>query len=98
MQFEIKMKIFYDYFNFREIIKLRLVNKDFRNIINNKKFWKNINLIDINTNNRDDILKCYSNSKESYIYCLNKNIFPNIIMSIPTSLKEKFVYTHLLII
>jgi hypothetical protein len=98
LPFEVKIKIFYDYFSFYELLKLRLVNKEFINIINNEKFWEIINLTDINTNSKTDILKSYSNSKESHIYCLNKNITTNAVISIPNSIKQKIIYTKLLII
>lgn len=92
------IRIFNDFFSFKEIIYFRLINKSFCKILEHKEIWNIINLTDINTADKKQIEGNFQNDKNSYMYLLSGKKREDCFFSIPISLKIKMINTKLLII
>ena len=95
---DIILRIFNDFFSFKEIIYFRLINKNICQVLESKEIWEIINLTDVNTVDKRKMRNNFQNDNNSYLYLLSGKKRDDCCFSIPMSLKKKMVCTKLLII
>ena len=96
---DLQIKILTDHFSFRELMKLRMVSKTLKMIVdNNKKFWTIINLTDIGTAPLSQLEHQFAHDSYSYIYRLSSKAQMSSTFMIPSSLKHIMISNKLLII
>jgi hypothetical protein len=95
---DIILRIFNDFLSFKEIIYLRLLNKNICHVLESREIWEIINLTDINTVDKKQIIINFQKDNNFYLYLLSGKKRDDCCFSMPMSLKKKMIHTKLLII
>ena len=85
----IMLRIFSDYFLFKEIIYFRLINRHLCHILESREIWEIINLTTISTLDKQQIITNFQNDNNFYLYLLSGKKRDDCCFSIPMSLKKK---------
>lgn len=93
---ELIYNLLYEYISFKDMMLLRSLTNETKNIYNNPNYWKVINLTEISIRDINEIIDIFNDSKNVILYNLSKERYDNIF-TYPASLSHQFLSLKLLI-